>query len=186
MEDQLQTHHARYDYGAVADLWRSLLPRDLWVHGCIWIGVGVSVICYSSWRWLKPNSAMTIRWMLLACTALRIWGPGTGSGDQAVNPAGNNGFFYGNRTFLIQLKAVVVTIVYSFIVSFVLLKIVDAFMGLRVSEDEERIGLISSNTMSRATPCWIKGGNHALHHAIIQPDRWTTCFRFLKRKRSIL
>jgi len=36
---------------------------------------------------------------------------------------------------------VAVTIVYSFIVSFVLLKIVDAVMGLRVSEDEERIGL---------------------------------------------
>ena len=62
--------------------------------------------------------------------------------QKIINPAGNNGFFYGNPgLFLVQLKAVVVTIVYSFIVSFALLKIVDAVMGLRVSEDEERIGL---------------------------------------------
>ena len=73
-----------------------------------------------------------------------IWGAlATGLwATKAVNPGGNNGFFYGNPgLFLVQLKAVVVTIIYSFIVSWVLLKIVDAFMGLRVSEDEERIGL---------------------------------------------
>jgi Amt family ammonium transporter len=73
-----------------------------------------------------------------------IWGAlATGLwATKAVNPAGNNGLFYGNPgLLLIQLKAVLITIVYSFIVSFVLLKIVDLVMGLRVSEDEERIGL---------------------------------------------
>ena len=73
-----------------------------------------------------------------------IWGAlATGLwASKDINPAGNNGLFYGNPgLFLIQLKAVVITIVYSFIVSWVLLKIVDAVMGLRVSEDEEHIGL---------------------------------------------
>ncbi|HRY85541.1 MAG TPA: ammonia channel protein, partial [Candidatus Omnitrophota bacterium] len=73
-----------------------------------------------------------------------IWGAlATGLwATKTVNPAGNDGLFYGNPgLFLIQLKAVAVTIVYSFIISWVLLKIVDAVMGLRVSEDEERIGL---------------------------------------------
>jgi len=40
-----------------------------------------------------------------------------------------------------QLYGVVVTIVYDAVVSFILLKIVDAVIGLRVSEDEEREGL---------------------------------------------
>ena len=73
---------------------------------------------------------------ILGTLATGLWA------SKTVNPAGNNGLFYGNPgLFLIQLKAVVITIVYSFIVSWVLLKIVDAFMGLRVSEDDERIGL---------------------------------------------
>ena len=43
--------------------------------------------------------------------------------------------------FFIQLKAVLVTVVYSFVVSYVLLKLVDKVMGLRVSGQEEQIGL---------------------------------------------
>ena len=50
--------------------------------------------------------------------------------------------FYGNPgQFLIQLKAVAITVVYSLVVSFILLKVLDAIMVLRVSEQEERIGL---------------------------------------------
>jgi Amt family ammonium transporter len=49
---------------------------------------------------------------------------------------------YGNPVMLwIQVKAVVITIVYSFVVGFVLLKLVDAVMKLRVNEHEERVGL---------------------------------------------
>ncbi len=73
-----------------------------------------------------------------------IWGAlATGLwANKEINAAGNNGLFYGNPgLFLVQLKAVLVTIVYSFVVSFVLFKLVDLLMGLRVSEDEERIGL---------------------------------------------
>jgi ammonium transporter, Amt family len=41
----------------------------------------------------------------------------------------------------IQLKAVLLTIVWSGVVSFVAYKIVDLVIGLRVSEEEEREGL---------------------------------------------
>jgi ammonium transporter, Amt family len=41
----------------------------------------------------------------------------------------------------IQLKAVLLTIVWSGVVSFVAYKIVDLTIGLRVSEEEEREGL---------------------------------------------
>ena len=37
--------------------------------------------------------------------------------------------------------AVVVTLVYSFVLSWILLKVVDAVMGLRVSKDSEVAGL---------------------------------------------
>jgi len=111
----------------------------------IWIGVGVSVICYFFVAVVKTKFGYDDSLDAFGVHGIGgIWGAlATGLwATKAVNPAGNNGFFYGNPgLFLIQLKAVVVTIVYSFIVSFVLLKIVDAFMGLRVSEDEERIGL---------------------------------------------
>jgi ammonium transporter, Amt family len=42
---------------------------------------------------------------------------------------------------LVQAKGVLVTLLYSGAVSFVLLKIIDATMGLRVTEEEEREGL---------------------------------------------
>ena len=59
-----------------------------------------------------------------------------------VNPAGANGLFYGNPAqFFIQLKAVVITAVYSFVMTFVILKALNAVMGVRASEQDERIGL---------------------------------------------
>ncbi len=41
----------------------------------------------------------------------------------------------------IQLKGVLFTVVYTAIVTFVILKVIDWLMGLRVSEDEETVGL---------------------------------------------
>jgi ammonium transporter, Amt family len=46
-----------------------------------------------------------------------------------------------DSSFLIQLKGVAVTIVYGLVVSFVILKVIDMTMGLRVSEEQEREGL---------------------------------------------
>jgi Amt family ammonium transporter len=60
----------------------------------------------------------------------------------AANPAGSDGLLYGNPSLLgIQFLAVLVTIVYTFAVSYVLLKIVDKIFGLRVERDDERSGL---------------------------------------------
>ncbi len=43
--------------------------------------------------------------------------------------------------FLIQLKGVSVTVVYGFVVSYIILKIIDMTLGLRVTEEQEREGL---------------------------------------------
>jgi Amt family ammonium transporter len=44
-------------------------------------------------------------------------------------------------SFLIQLKGVAVTVIYGFAASFIILKVIDKTMGLRVTEEQEREGL---------------------------------------------
>jgi Amt family ammonium transporter len=59
-----------------------------------------------------------------------------------VNSAGGDGLFFGNPGQLwIQAVAVGVTLIYSFVVSFILFKVLDATMGLRVTPEEEMAGL---------------------------------------------
>ena len=59
-----------------------------------------------------------------------------------MNSGGADGLFYGNPgQLLIQIKAVLITMVYSFIVSYILFWVVDKLFGLRVGEHEERVGL---------------------------------------------
>jgi Amt family ammonium transporter len=54
----------------------------------------------------------------------------------------NEGLFYGNGSQVLdQLAAIGVVWVYSFTVTAVILKVLDLTMGLRVSEDEEELGL---------------------------------------------
>jgi Amt family ammonium transporter len=53
-----------------------------------------------------------------------------------------NGLLYGNPSLLVsQAISVVAAFAYSFTMTFVLLKVVDALIGLRVSAEEEEIGL---------------------------------------------
>ena len=59
-----------------------------------------------------------------------------------VNPGGADGLFFGNPSQLgIQCLAIIVTIVYTFVVSYILLKVIDKIFGLRVPEDNEIRGL---------------------------------------------
>jgi ammonium transporter, Amt family len=44
-------------------------------------------------------------------------------------------------SFLIQLEGVAVTVIYGFVASFIILKVIDKTIGLRVSEEQEREGL---------------------------------------------
>ncbi|MDP6641225.1 MAG: ammonia channel protein, partial [Nitrososphaerales archaeon] len=55
---------------------------------------------------------------------------------------GTDGLFYGNAGQLgIQAASVGITWIYAFVVTFVILKILDLTMGLRVDEKEEEAGL---------------------------------------------
>jgi Amt family ammonium transporter len=71
--------------------------------------------------------------------------------SKAVNPAGADGLFFGNPTqFGIQLVAVIAVVVYSFVGTFIILKLVDGLSRLRVSPEEEAIGLDLSQHNERA------------------------------------
>jgi Amt family ammonium transporter len=60
----------------------------------------------------------------------------------AINAAGANGLLSGNpRQLAVQAGSVALVAAYSFVVSLVLFKIIDAVMGLRVNKDEETEGL---------------------------------------------
>jgi Amt family ammonium transporter len=62
--------------------------------------------------------------------------------SKAVNAAGRDGLLFGDISTLgIQLLAVVVTWVFAAVVTFVLLKGLDTTLGLRVSLEEEQMGL---------------------------------------------
>jgi len=63
--------------------------------------------------------------------------------EKEVNALGADGVFFGGgiHLFAQQVIAVLATIVFSFVVSYVLAKVIDATMGLRVTPDQEMEGL---------------------------------------------
>ena len=62
--------------------------------------------------------------------------------SKGVNPAGNDGLFYGNPTFFMtQLKAMLIVVAFSFTMSFFIFKFISLLLPLRVSEEEEALGL---------------------------------------------
>jgi Amt family ammonium transporter len=68
-----------------------------------------------------------------------------------VNSAGADGLFYGNPgQFAIQALAALVSIAFAFGVTFLITKLLSRFMGLRVTENEEEVGLDISEHGERA------------------------------------
>ena len=62
--------------------------------------------------------------------------------SKLINPTGADGLFFGNpHLFGIQAISVVASWIFSFVVTFIILKVLDATMGLRIKEDEEVEGL---------------------------------------------
>lgn len=83
-----------------------------------------------------------------SCDAWAVHGTGGLWGAIAVgifaSPAVNSfsGLLYGNQhQLLVQIMAAGFSVAYAFVMTFALAKIVDSVMGLRVSEEEEYVGL---------------------------------------------
>jgi Amt family ammonium transporter len=131
--------------GAVAGL-VAITPASGFVNvmGAIVIGFGAGVVCYA---------AIQLRERIRVDDALDVWAVhGIGGtwgalatglfATVAINAAGHNGLFYGNpRQALVQLLAVGASWIYSAAGTFLILKLVNRFVPVRVEEDEEVLGL---------------------------------------------
>lgn len=131
--------------GAVAGL-VAITPASGFVGpmSSIIIGLGAGIVC---------STACTVKTKLGYDDSLDVvgvhgiggtWGAlATGLfAQKAINSAGNNGLFFGNpHQFVIQLIAVAVTWALAIVGTFIILSILKVIMGLRVSEEEEQMGL---------------------------------------------
>ncbi len=62
--------------------------------------------------------------------------------SKAINPAGADGLFFGNPGQLgIQFLSVAVTFTFAFLMTAVILKVLDWTAGIRVSEEDEVRGM---------------------------------------------
>ncbi len=132
--------------GAVAGL-AAVTPGAGYValSGAIWIAIFAGIICWLAVSALKARfqyddslDAFGVHGIggIWGTIAVGIWA------TKSVNAAGVDGLLYGNPHQLwLQTKAVLITMVYSFVMSMILFKVVDFVLGLRVKERDEAIGL---------------------------------------------
>jgi Amt family ammonium transporter len=131
--------------GAVAGL-VAITPAAGFVGpmSAILIGLGAGFLCYLAVL-AKPKLGYDDSLDVVGVHGVGgVWGAlATGLfACKAINPAGADGLFFGNPAQLgIQFVAVITTLLYSFVISWILLKIVDAIFGLRVSKTDEMAGL---------------------------------------------
>lgn len=118
------------------------------------IGLLVSVFCFIAVTVIKPLFGYddSLDAFGVHCVG-GIWGAlATGLfASKLVNSAGADGLFFGNpKQFLVQLFTVGVTIVYTGVVTLVIYKAVDLFIGVRVDEKSEAMGLDLTQHRERA------------------------------------
>ena len=118
------------------------------------IGSVASVLSYYGIKVVKGRWGLDESLDVFACHGLGgVWGAlATGLfATKAVNSAGADGLFYGNpRQFLVQLVAVLIAVAFSFILTIVLARVLKVGMGLRVTSNEEEVGLDVSEHGERA------------------------------------
>jgi len=120
--------------GAVAGL-VAITPASGFVGpiGSLVIGIVAGIVCYWGAVWLKGKLGYDDS---LDCFGVHAIGGIAGALLTGVFAIEGNGMQVVN-----QIEGIVIVIVYDAIVSLILLKIIDAVIGLRVSEEVERDGL---------------------------------------------
>lgn len=108
------------------------------------IGIIAGIVCYGAVMFKNK-----MKWD----DALDVWGVhGVGGvigtillgvfGSAAINPAGADGILFGNASFFMkELVAVVTASAYAFVFTYLMLALINLITPVRVSEEEERLGL---------------------------------------------
>jgi Amt family ammonium transporter len=123
--------------GAVAGL-VAITPASGYVGvlGSLVIGLVAGVVCFWSATWLKTRLGYDD-----SLDAFGVHGIGGIIGALLTGVFAVKDIGGADGSVLLQAKGVLTTLVYSGVLSYVLLKIIDMTLGLRVSEEEEREGL---------------------------------------------
>jgi Amt family ammonium transporter len=132
--------------GAVAGL-VAITPACGFVNpmNAIFIGIIVSFLCYVAIAKVKSYFKYDDSLDVFGVHGVGgIWGTiATGLfAEKAVNDAGANGLFFGGaQQLLIQCMLVVVTVVFAAAMTWIIFKLVDAVIGVRVEKTKEIVGL---------------------------------------------
>ncbi len=132
--------------GAVAGL-VAITPACGFVNpmNAMFIGIMVSLVCYIAVAVIKGKVGYDD-----SLDTFGVHGVGGTVGtiatgifaEKAVNATGNNGLLFGNmHQLLVQCIMWVVAVVFAVVMTYILYKIVDAVIGMRVEEKNEIIGL---------------------------------------------
>jgi Amt family ammonium transporter len=132
--------------GAVAGL-VAITPACGFVNpmNAMFIGMMVAVVCYLAVAVIKAKLGYDD-----SLDAFGVHGVGGTVGtiatglfaEKAVNAAGNNGLLFGNaHQLLVQGLSLLVAVSFAVIMTYILFKIVDALIGMRVEEKNEIVGL---------------------------------------------
>ncbi|WP_269502638.1 ammonium transporter [Burkholderia sp. IMCC1007] len=106
------------------------------VTGALVIGIAAGVVCFWSATWLKSKLGYDD-----SLDAFGVHGIGGILGALLTGVFAVKDIGGADGNVMLQLKGVAITLVYSGVLSFILLKVIDMVIGLRVSEEEEREGL---------------------------------------------
>lgn len=127
--------------GAVAGL-AAITPASGFVTplAAIPIGVGAAIVGYYAILLIRGSRRVDDSLDVLACHGMgSTWGVLATGFFASI---GSAGLFAGNpHQVVVQVIAIVSVWIYSFVVTFGIAKIIDAFMGIRVKDEEESVGL---------------------------------------------
>ena len=122
--------------------------------GALGVGAGASICAYFAVAVIKKKFGYDDSLDVFGVHGVAgIWGAlAAGLWATASVTGGAEGLFYNGQItqLLIQVKAVIYTIVYSGVVSFILAKVVQAVIGLRSDEDAESVGMDLSDHAEHA------------------------------------
>jgi ammonium transporter, Amt family len=132
--------------GAVAGL-VAITPACGFVNpmNALFIGIIVALVCYTAVAVIKGKLGYDD-----SLDAFGVHGVGGSVGtiltgifaQKAINAGGADGLLFGNvHQFLVQCFMLVVAVGFAAIMTFILFKVVDAIIGMRVEEKNELIGL---------------------------------------------
>ncbi|MGA2914966.1 MAG: ammonium transporter [Sedimentisphaerales bacterium] len=124
------------------------------IGGAIGIGVIVSILCFIAVSFIKHKFHYDDSLDAFGVHGIGgMWGAiATGIfATKAVNSASANGLLAGNpKQLLIQLAATAATVIYSLIATYIIYKLVDIIIGVRVTDNDEAVGLDLTQHNERA------------------------------------